>query len=343
MEPTFHIREIPIYGDLILAPMDGYSDLPFRSLCRELGSAMSYTEFVNVDELRGKKGGSRKAKNKLRYTEAERPVSYQIYGHDIDRLIETGVRLEGQGRPDIIDINMGCYVKKISERGAGAGMIRFPERIARLISTLSNDLEIPVTAKIRIGWDEDMLNYMDTVRVLEDSGASLIAVHGRTRAQGYKGLADWDAIAEIKQAVSVPVLGNGDVTTVADIERVKAHTGVDGVMIGRGAIGNPWIFSRKDREDVSFEEKVTMMRKHLALNLDFYGERGGLILFRKHVAKYIQGSKSEPSLRIPLLTAEKVEDFVRILADHEAAMGRLDRDARDAFLAEFTDREPVVA
>ncbi len=338
MEPTFHIRDIPIYGDLVLAPMDGYSDLPFRSLCRELGSAMSYTEFVNVDELQGKKGGSRKAKMKLLYAETERPVSYQIYGHDVDRLIETGLRLEGKG-PDIIDINMGCYVKKISERGAGAGMIRFPDRIAKLISTLDKELNIPVTAKIRIGWDENMLNYMETARVLEDSGASLIAVHGRTRAQGYKGFADWDAIAEIKQAASVPVLGNGDVTTVADIERVKAHTGVDGVMIGRGAIGNPWIFSRKDRETVSFEEKVTMMRKHLTLNLDFYGEYGGLRLFRKHVAKYIQGSKSEPSLRIPLLTAEKVEDFVRILADHEAAMGRLDTNAREAFLAEFASRE----
>jgi tRNA-dihydrouridine synthase B len=306
-KPLFRVRDIPIYGDLILSPMDGYSDLPFRLICRELGSAMSYTEFVNVDELRSRKP-TVKAWQKLKYDAAERPMTFQIYGHDEDRLVETAVRLQELG-PDIIDLNMGCYVKGIAERGAGAGMLCQPDKIARVFARLSQSLHIPVTGKIRLGWDDHSRNYKTVARILEDSGASLIAVHGRTKAQAYKCCADWDAIAEIKQSVGLPVIGNGDVRTVADIVRLKAHTSCDGVMIGRAAIGNPWIFARKDRDQVTLEEKIALMRRHLAINLDFYGPRTGLVLFRKHAAKYIQGLPNETELRVPLLTAETVEEF----------------------------------
>jgi nifR3 family TIM-barrel protein len=318
-QPHFHVREIPIFGDLILSPMDGYSDLPFRRLCRELGSAMSYSEFVNVDELRSRKP-SVKAWQKLNFHPAERPMTFQIYGHDEDRIVEAALRLQdlGPGRsPDIIDLNMGCYVKGIAERGAGSGMLCQPDKIARVFTRLSHSLRIPVTGKIRLGWDENSRNHKTVAKILEDSGASLIAVHGRTKAQAYKGEADWDAIAEVKQTVKIPVIGNGDVRTVADIERIKFHTGCDGVMIGRAAIGNPWIFARKDREQVSIEERVALMRRHLALNLDFYGPEFGLILFRKHAAKYIQGLPGEEMLRIPLLTCARVEDFDNLISGME--------------------------
>jgi len=304
---VFFVREIPILGRAILSPMDGYSDLPFRLICRELGSAMSYTEFTNVDELQSRKP-TVKAWQKLRFAPSERPMTFQIYGHDEERLIHTAVRLQEYG-PDIIDINMGCYVKSISERGAGSGMLCQPDKIGRVFKRLSTELTIPVTGKIRLGWDENTRNYLEVAHILEDSGASLIAVHGRTRAQAYKGDADWDAIAEVKQAVRLPVVGNGDVRTVADIGRLRAHTGCDGVMIGRAAIGNPWIFAGRDREQVTLAERVTLMRRHLALNLDFYGQQTGLLLFRKHAAKYIRGLPGEDLLREPLLTANTVAEF----------------------------------
>ena len=309
--PSFHVRNIPVYGNRILAPMDGYSDLPFRLICRELGSAMSYTEFTNVDELQSRKP-TVKAWQKLRFDASERPMTFQIYGHDEQRLVATAIRLQEYG-PDIVDINMGCYVKNIAERGAGSGMLCQPDKIARVYTELSRALDIPITGKIRLGWDEASRNYLTVARILEDSGASLIAVHGRTKAQAYKGAADWDAIAEVKQAVQIPVLGNGDVRTVADIARIRAHTGCDGVMIGRGAIGNPWIFAGKDRETVTLREKVLLMRRHLALNLDFYGPTTGLMLFRKHAARYIQGLPGEEVLRIPLLTCETVAAFDEVV------------------------------
>jgi nifR3 family TIM-barrel protein len=313
--PAFHIREIPVYGDLILSPMDGYSDLPFRLICRELGSAMSYTEFVNVDELQSRKP-TLKARQKLRFHPSERPMTFQIYGHDESRLVETALRLQDYG-PDVIDLNMGCYVKGIAERGAGSGLLRQPDKIARVFNRLSKDLSMPITGKIRLGWDENSRNYLAVARTLEDNGASLIAVHGRTKAQAYKGAADWDAIAEVKQAVKIPVLGNGDVKTVADIARIRARTGCDGVMIGRGAIGNPWLFARKDREQVTLEEKIALMRRHLALNLEFYGPEAGLILFRKHAAGYIHGLPGEEFLRLPLLTCRTAGEFDELTAKME--------------------------
>ena len=306
----FYVREIPVYGDLILSPMDGFSDLPFRLICRELGSAMSYTEFVNVDELQGRKP-NRIAQKKLAYDTSERPMTFQIYGHDEERLVATALRLQELG-PDIVDLNMGCYVKDIAERGAGSGMLRQPDKIGRIFARLSREMHTPVTGKIRLGWDEQTRNHVEVAKTLEDSGASLIAVHGRTKAQAYKGNADWDAIAEVKQAVSVPVIGNGDVRTVADIARIKAHTQCDGVMIGRGAIGNPWLFARKDREQVTIAEKVALMRRHFQLNLEFYGESLGLILFRKHAARYIAGLPGEAELRVPLLTSTSDAEFSRL-------------------------------
>ncbi len=310
--PSFHVGQIPVFGDLILSPMDGFSDLPFRLLCRELGSAMSYTEFVNVHEISHKRPDLRSIK-KLVYDACERPMTFQIYGHEEDRLVDMAKALL-ELQPDIIDINMGCYVKGIAERGAGSGMLRQPDKIARVFSRLSRELPVPVTGKIRLGWDDESRNHVEVARILEDSGASLIAVHGRTKEQAYRGKADWAAIGEVKRAVKIPVLANGDVKTVADIKRIKEVTGCDGVMIGRGAIGNPWIFSRRDRGDVSPQDRIALMRRHLALNLDFYGERVGLILFRKHAARYIHGLPGEKKLHLPILTCNTVDEFDRLVA-----------------------------
>ena len=312
--PTFFVRDVPVYGETVLSPMDGYSDLPFRLICRELGSAMSYTEFVSVDEYLC---NVKRAAHKLKFNPSERPMTFQIYGHDEERLVEVAGRIEKLG-PDIIDLNMGCWVNSISGRGAGAGLLREPAKISRIFTRLTQTLKVPVTGKIRLGWDDASRNYLEVAKTLEDSGASLIAVHGRTKTQGYKGNADWDAIAEVKAAVKIPVLGSGDVKSVADIERMKQHTGVNAVMIGRAAIGNPWLFAGKDRSQVTPSEVVKLMRRHLALNIDFYGEEGGILLFRKHAARYIPGSAADRSLRLAMLTTTNRAELEDLISRYEA-------------------------
>jgi nifR3 family TIM-barrel protein len=213
----------------------------------------------------------------------------------------------------VIDINMGCSVRRVSSRGAGAGLLRSPLKIARIFRTLSHALRVPLTAKIRLGWDDDCRNYRLVARVIEENGGALIAVHGRTKHQGYGGEADWDAIAEIKSVVSVPVIGNGDVQTVADILRLREHTRCDGVMIGRAAVGNPWIFSGYDRAQVPGEIARDTMIEHFDRMVEFYGESRGLVLFRKHLSRYITASPLSSDQRIQLLTSEHLQDFLESL------------------------------
>ncbi len=308
----FYVDKIPIKGKLILAPMDGHSDLPFRSICRSLGSAISYSEFVNVDNLQGSKYESARAVKKLTFTKQERPMAFQIYGHNIDKVVQTAVHLQNTKAPDIIDINMGCYVRKISERGAGAGMLKYPERIYQLFNQLSSELDIPATGKIRLGWDDAAVDekcYLDAALALEAGNGKLLAVHGRTRKQGYKGAANWDAIAEICAAVNnIPVVANGDVITVNDIDAIQQHTQCDGVMIGRGAIGNPWIFQYRNAADILFEEKLDIIFRHFQLNIDFYGYDLGVKTFRKHSSKYLGESENLIAIRHKILTATNAED-----------------------------------
>jgi tRNA-dihydrouridine synthase B len=311
--PNFHIGKLPVYGDLVLAPMDGYTDWPMRLICRELGSAMSYTEFVNVDEVAFAHKERNSVRQKLEFQEEERPVAFQIYGSDEERLVSIAQRLEILG-PDIIDINLGCSIRKIAERGAGAGMLKDPAAIGRLFARLTDVLELPVTAKIRLGWDGKTRNYLEVARALEDGGCRLIAVHARTRDQAMGGAADWDAIAEIKNAVRIPVLGNGNVRTVADIEAMRKQTGCDGVMIGRGAIGHPWIFSRIDKDVVPLEDRVAMASRHLRLMVGVYGEKQGCLIFRKHAVRYVHHLISVGKLRSRLSMCSSVAEYERMFA-----------------------------
>lgn len=309
--PSFYIRNLPVYGDLMLAPMEGYSDLPFRSLCRSLGSALSYTEFINALDIL--QGNTHKA-SKLAFLPEERPVVFQLFDSEPERLLEAALRLRPL-QPDVLDINLGCAARTVSGRGAGAGLLRAPQKIARIFQLLTRSFDLPVTAKIRLGWDESSRNYLEVARIIAENGGALIAVHGRTRQQGYSGQADWAAIAEIKQAVHIPVLANGDVRTVADIARVKAQTGCDGVMIGRGAIGNPWIFSRRELHEVPSQEVATVMLRHLERMLAFYGPELGLLRFRKHANGYLRRFQPDPEQRRRLLTTLQPEEFRRWLGE----------------------------
>jgi tRNA-dihydrouridine synthase B len=337
--PSFLIREIPIYCDLILSPMAGFSDKPFRAICRELGSAMSYTEFVSADGLAH---NSRKSWQYFTYDEVERPIAFQLFDHDVDRLVTQCQRVVDRLQPNTIDINMGCSVNNVALKGAGAGLLRTPDKIAELFRRLSAALPVPVTGKIRLGWDDQSRNYLEVAHILEDNGASAIAVHGRTRLQAYKGEADWRPIAEIKARVKIPVVGNGDVKCVADIERIKALTGCDAVMIGRAAIGNPWIFQRKDFADVTFAERAALIRRHLAAMLDFYGPRLGIVLFRKHVVRYIRGVPYATDVRLDLLTCNTADEFIDLFSQWEERYERGEYYGTAEDAAEFPEFESCV-
>jgi tRNA-dihydrouridine synthase B len=317
--PTFHVGDVPVYGESILSPMDGVSDWPFRSLCRREGSAMSYTEFVRAKDVLDESASVFK---KLTYDESERPVAFQIYGNDPDRIVEAALRIQGLG-PDIIDLNMGCPEKKIANRGSGVGMMRTPLKIARTIRKLVKALDIPVTGKMRIGWN-DCKTYKLVARIVEEEGGALIAIHGRTKEQGYGGCADWDAIAEVKAAVKIPVIGNGDVRTVADIKRMQAYTGCEAVMIGRGAMANPWIFSDRDRDLIPAEEVRAFMREHLKRNIDFYGEEDGQRLFRKYVAQYLMLKRHlTREERREVLSKQPPEKFLTVLDEIAGMMAEI--------------------
>ena len=306
--PNFYVRDIPIYGDTLLAPMDGYSDWPFRSICRALGSAMSYTEFVKVEKILSR---SKEPAKRLYYEEAERPVTFQIYGDDPDLILKAALIVE-QWKPDIIDINMGCPAKSIADRGAGVGMMPSPLRIARTFRMLVKSLKVPVTGKIRLGWDKNK-NYKLIARIVEEEGGSLIAVHGRTKEQRYAGNADWDAIAEVKAAVSIPVVGSGDVRALADIQKMKQHTHCDAVMIGRGAIANPWIFMGLDREDVPHQLLKETVQEHLQKSAQFYGEEDGQRLFRKYAVQYLLLKTLDRDARKEILKERPAGEFLEML------------------------------
>jgi nifR3 family TIM-barrel protein len=270
---------------------------------------MSYTEFVNAMDVLS---SHPKLDERLTFTEEERPITFQIFDDDPERLLRAALILRKRN-PDIIDVNMGCSAKTVAGRGAGAGLLREPQKIAEIFRKLTSELDIPITGKIRLGWDDENLNYLEVAKAVEDNGGSLIAVHGRTKQQAYRGEANWRAIMEIKSEVNIPVIGNGDVRTVADIQRMLDFTGCDAVMIGRGAIGNPWIFAGLDREQVSPDEVRQTMLQHLDAMLNFYGNERGLILFRKHASRYISPFGLSNEKREQLLRCEKPEEFIALL------------------------------
>jgi nifR3 family TIM-barrel protein len=288
--------------------MDGYSDWPFRSICRALGSAMSYTEFVKVEKILSR---SKEPAKRLYFEEAERPITFQIYGDDPDLILKAALKIEPL-KPDIIDLNMGCPAKSIADRGAGVGMMPTPEKIARTFKLLTSNLKVPVTGKIRLGWDRDK-NYKLIARIVEEEGGSLIAVHGRTKEQRYSGNADWDAVAEVKSTVRIPVIGSGDVRSVSDIQRMKQHTNCDAVMIGRAAIANPWIFMGLDREQVPAELLKQTVHEHLQKSVQFYGEEDGQRLFRKYAVQYLLLKTLDRDSRKEILKERPSGEFLELL------------------------------
>ncbi len=301
--------------------MAGYSDVPYRALCRAYGSAMHYTEFVPAESLLGKRSRNR-FWQRLDKQPGEFPMVFQIFGNNAQKILQAAQNILDL-EPDIIDVNMGCSTRKVSGRGAGVGMMPRPELVAETFRLLSQHLSVPVTGKIRLGWDADQRNFLQIGQIMVDNGAALIAMHGRTKTQKYGGQADWDAIAALKQAVLVPVIGNGDVQSAADIERMKAHTGCDAVMVGRAAIGNPWIFARQDKADLPFSDVAMAIRQHLREMLAYYGNPHGLVMFRKHLKQYLADFDVLEARLMGMLKTTDVDAFLQGLAAVETAVSPL--------------------
>lgn len=329
----FQIDSVTVRGRVFLSPMAAITDSPYRRLCRRMGSGFSFTEFASTDALvRGHPATLRR----FTFREEERPVIFQIFGSDPATLAEAALLAQEQGA-DVVDLNMGCSVRKVAMRGAGAGLLRDVNRSAQIINAIKKKIYIPLSAKIRLGWDDSSRNYLEIARMLEDCGVAMVSVHGRTRAQGYGGKADWEAIAEIKRALDIPVLGNGDVSGYREaLEKIERY-GVDGVLIGRAAIGNPWIFGGFENPSVS--EIIAVAREHLYSLREFYlepwreGNRPGgqmdrspenyaLIIFRKHAAHYFSGFPGAVDVRRRLMSCVELGDF-------ESICDRLGRELGD--------------
>ena len=302
----FSVGSVQITRPLLQAPMDGWTNEPFRRITRDLGSPVSITEFINGLEVVHNTPGLPK---RIAFDPSERPIVFQLFDDDPDRLIRSACILEERCHPDIFDVNMGCSARKVANRGAGAGLLRYPEKIHAILSGLTRLLSTPVTVKIRLGWDSRSINFLDVGRIAQDCGVSMVTLHARTREQQYGGSADWTAIAALKAVLSIPVVGNGDVITIADAERMMRETGCDAVMVGRAAMRNPWIFAGYDFEDVPYDLYVKTCLRHLAYNRAYDGEQWGCVTFRKFAKRYLSRMQVSDEDMQRLMTEDDPEVF----------------------------------
>ena len=286
-----------------LSPMAGVTDAAMRLLCREQGAAWSVSEMLSAKGWIYSQGKNKVAQELITRIPGEGIASLQLFGREPEYMAEAARRLEGAGF-DFFDINFGCPAPKIAGNGEGSALMKEPELIGKIVRAVSDATKLPVTAKIRAGWDENSINAVEVAKMCEQSGAAAVAVHGRTRMQQYTGKADWKVIGAVKKAVSVPVLGNGDVKSGADALRMLDETGCDGVLIARAAQGNPWLFREvkaamegKSCPSVSGRERVEMALRHLDLEVQLHGERGGVLEMRKHIAWYVAGMRSSAQFR----------------------------------------------
>lgn len=311
------IGNVELENRYILGPMAGVTDLPFRLLCKEQGAGLLCMEMVSAKAIYY---NNRNTESLLEIHPDETPVSLQLFGSDPKIMSEMAKRIEE--RPfAILDVNMGCPVPKVVRNGEGSALMKEPKLVYEIVSALVKAIDKPVTVKIRKGFDDDHVNAVEIAKIIEEAGAAAVAVHGRTREQYYSGKADWDIIRQVKEAVSIPVIGNGDVTSPQKADELVRQTGCDGIMIARGAEGNPWIFSEMIRWEETGElpprpdkdEIREMMLKHARLQLEYKGEFCGIREMRKHVAWYTKGLKGAARLREKVNAVESLEELENLL------------------------------
>lgn len=315
----FKIGNVEIKNRIVFAPMAGVSNISFRTIIKEMGAGLIYSEMVSS---MGIVYGSSKTIDLINFNESERPISIQIFGNDVSSFVRSAKYIEDNFHPDIIDINMGCPVPKIALKSqAGSALLKDPDKIYNIVKAVVSAVNIPVTVKIRSGWDSLNINAVAVARKCEEAGASAIAIHGRTRAQGYSGTADWNVIKAVKESVNIPVIGNGDIKTIYDAKRMLEETGVDAVMIGRATLGNPW-FIKECVEYVennrviplpSVSDKIDMIRKHYLLLKKYNNEKVALLEIRMHALWYIKGIPGVKKYKSMITSCSSEKEFFEVL------------------------------
>ncbi len=309
------LRDKPVF----LAPMEDITDPSFRSICKEYGADFMYTEFISSDGLI--RDGAKSLK-KLDINDSDRPIGIQLYGHLIDSMVEAALLAE-KAKPEVIDINFGCPVKKIANRGAGSGMMRNVPLMVEMTRAIVDAVKIPVTVKTRLGWDEESKNIVDIAERLQDTGIVALAIHGRTRSQMYKGKADWTLIGEVKNnpRINIPIIGNGDIDSPQVAAEMFKRYGVDAIMVGRASVGRPWLFKEirhyLDTGDIlpepSLGEKVALARKHLARSVEYKEGNKGIYEMRRHFSNYFKGLPFFRETRLKLLTTLDPKEISNLL------------------------------
>ncbi len=321
------IGNVEIKGRLVLAPMAGVADAAFRALCMECGAALTYTEMVSAKALMYQDG---KTKSLLERGIGDAPLSAQIFGSEPETLAAAAVKAHDISRCDIIDINMGCPTGKIVKNGDGSALLRSPELVARIVRAVADASPVPVTVKIRKGWDKGSVNAVEIAQIAQENGAAAIAVHGRTRAQMYSGAADWNIITAVKKAVTIPVIANGDIFEPEDAQRILRVTGADLAMIGRGTMGNPWIFSRaaavlngKETPPLPpLAKRCDAAVRQFEYAAEMKGERIACLEARKHYNWYLRGVHHATYYKAQIAKIESLDDIRRITADIKADLCR---------------------
>ena len=323
VDESVKIGSIELRTPLALAPMAGVTDLPFRLICARYGCGLTVSEMVSAKGLLYK---NVKTTEMLRIDEGERPTAIQLFGSVPQELAVAAKQVEASGA-DIIDFNMGCPVPKIVNNGEGSALMRRPELAYEVLAAMVDAVKIPVTVKFRAGWDENSINAVEIAQLMEKAGVAAVAVHGRTRKQFYEGKANWDIIREVKQAVNIPVFGNGDIHTVEDGLRMLKETGCDGLMIGRGADGNPWLFQRLAAvlegkplpKEPSLEQRLEQVREHLHMLVDFKGEVIAVKEMRRHVCTYLKGMPKAAEYRSRFHQMDTEAQFLSLLDEYHRA------------------------
>ena len=316
------IGNVELKGKVILAPMAGVCNSAFRKICKEMGCALVCAEMVSD---KGMIYNSKKTEDMLYFEEVERPISQQIFGSDKETFTEAAKRVYEIMRPDIIDINMGCPVPKVAVKSqAGSALLKNPELIREIVSSVVAAVPVPVTVKIRSGWDFNSINAVEVAKICEAAGAKAITVHPRTRSQLYTGKADLEIIKQVKEAVSIPVIGNGDIKDIESAKYMLEYTKCDAIMIGRGALGNPWIFKEIDTylktgeiiDKPTYEERINMCYKHLDYLLKIKNEHVSILEMRSHISWYIKGIPNHKEIQNQCFKAKTKEEIVEILDNY---------------------------
>ena len=312
------IGNVEIDNQVVLAPMAGISNSAYRRICKEMGCGLIYAEMVSDKAI---SFGIKKTLDMLYMTDSEWPIAQQIFGTDVESFVVAAKYIEKTMKPDIIDINMGCPVPKVALRAqAGSALLKNPQKIREIVSAVVAAVNVPVTVKIRSGWDSDHINAVEVAKICEEAGASAITVHPRTRKQGYSGKADWLIIKNVKDNVSIPVIGNGDIKTPEDAKRMLNETGCDAIMIGRGLLGNPWLIRNtlnylagRDYELPSTEEKIKMCIKHLKYLSETKDEKIAVLEIRSHAAWYLKGIENASLIKNKIYQCNSIRDIMQVL------------------------------